>query len=828
MAKTRYAPGEVEEKWQLKWEKTAFHRAAADPEKKKFYCLEMFPYPSGDLHMGHMRNYAIGDAYARFLRMRGYNVLYPMGYDAFGLPAENAAITRKIDPAEWTRSSIERMKEVQKRMGLSYDWERTLATCEPEYYRWNQWIFLKLLERGLAYRKAAPINWCPTCRTVLANEQVEACGCWRCHSEVTKKDLEQWFLRITAYADELLEDLDGLEAWPERVKLLQRNWIGRSEGAQIRFPVTDSELVISAFTTRPDTIFGVTYMVLAVEHPLLPELVRGMETESKVLAFSETVKQESALERASEGREKEGVFTGRYFLNPVTNEECPIYAADYVLMEYGTGAVMGVPAHDQRDFEFAARYGLPVREVISPGRGGKQSDSLECAYTGDGVMINSGSFDGADNRKAMGDITKYLEDNEWGEAAVSLRLRDWLISRQRYWGTPIPVIYCTECGIVPVPEEDLPVLLPEDVSFTGEGNPLETSTEFCEVLCPACGRKARRETDTMDTFIDSSWYFFRYTDPSYKDAPFNPEEAEYWMPVDQYIGGIEHAILHLLYARFFTRALRDLGLTGVDEPFRRLLTQGMVIKDGAKMSKSMGNVVPADEMLNKYGADTARMFILFASPPDKELEWNDQGVEGSFRFLSRVHRLVTENLGLFDNSEAGSGKASGQTAGDLTHAIHRVIKKVTEDIESRFQFNTAISAIMELVNETQKFLSDSGPPAGPDRRAAREALLTTIKLIAPFAPHLAEELWETVGMPFSVFNHDWPVFDPELATASTVQIVVQVNGKVRARFEAPAESDKDFLEREAMSQPRIREILEKGDLIKSVVIPGRLVSLVLK
>ncbi len=828
MAKSRYVPGEVEKKWQSKWEETGFNKATADPGKKKFYCLEMFPYPSGDLHMGHMRNYAIGDAYSRFLRMRGFNVLYPMGYDAFGLPAENAAITRNINPAEWTRSSIERMKEVQKRMGLSYDWDRTLATCEPEYYRWNQWVFLKLFERGLAYRKAAPINWCPSCQTVLANEQVEAGGCWRCHSEVTKKDLEQWFLRITAYADELLEDLGGLEAWPDRVKLLQRNWIGRSEGAQIRFPVADSEFVIPAFTTRPDTIFGVTYMVLAAEHPLLPELVRGLDTEEKVLAFAETVKQESALDRASEGREKEGVFTGRYFLNPVTGEQCPIYVADYVLMEYGTGAVMGVPAHDQRDFEFATRYQLSIREVISPDGGRARGAPLECAYTGDGVMVNSGPFEGADNREAMGDIIRFLEDNEWGQGAVSFRLRDWLISRQRYWGTPIPVLYCPDCGIVPVPEKDLPVVLPEDVKFTGEGNPLESSTEFAAAVCPACGGKARREMDTMDTFIDSSWYFFRYTDPSYGDGPFSPEEAAYWMPVDQYIGGIEHAILHLLYARFFTKALRDLGLTGVNEPFRRLLTQGMVIKDGAKMSKSMGNVVPADDMLNNYGADTARMFILFASPPEKELEWSEQGVEGSFRFLSRVHRLVMNHLEIFDDPKDGQGEGSGKRSGDLTYAMHKAVKKVTADVEERFQFNTAISAIMELVNEAQKFLGDSGSMVGPDRQAAREALLTTLKLIAPFAPHLAEELWEAAGMPYSVFNHEWPSFDPELAKASTVEIAVQVNGKVRARFEAPADSDKSFLESEALSQPRIKEMLENSQLIKLVVIPGRLVSLVLK
>ncbi len=827
MAKPRYSPTEIESKWQSKWESSNLHRTRMDPEREKFYCLEMFPYPSGDLHMGHMRNYAIGDAYSRFLRMNGYNVLYPMGYDAFGLPAENAAITRKVNPGEWTRGSIEKMKDVQKRMGLSYDWERTFATCDSEYYWWNQWIFLRFLERHLAYRKAAPINWCPSCKTVLANEQVEDGGCWRCQTEVTKKDLEQWFLRITAYADELLSGLDGLDDWPERVKLLQRNWIGRSEGGEIRFPVIDSDLVIPAFTTRPDTIFGVTYMVLAAEHPLLEVLVDGTEVQDEVMAFADRVKQESAIERAAEGREKKGVPTGRSFLNPVTGEECPIYVGDYVLMEYGTGAVMGVPAHDQRDFEFATKYDLPIRKVIlQPDT--ELEDILDCAYTEGGAMVNSGPFDGIDNREAMGDIIRYLEDNEWGEAAVSYRLRDWLISRQRYWGTPIPIIYCAQCGTVPVPDKDLPVLLPEDVSFSGEGNPLETSKVFGNVDCPECGGQAKRETDTMDTFIDSSWYFFRYTDSSYEKGPFNPAEAEYWMPVDQYIGGIEHAILHLLYARFFTKALRDLGLTEADEPFRRLLTQGMVIKDGAKMSKSMGNVVPAEDMLSRYGADTARMFILFASPPDKELDWSDKGVEGSFRFLSRVHRLITENSDLLKEDFAEDITSDDDKTGQLRHAIHKSIKKVTEDISGRFQFNTAISAIMELVNETQKFLADGEIVEKSGRAAAGEAARTIIKLIAPFAPHLAEELWDVLGLPYSILSQKWPVFDPELASASTLEIVVQVNGKVRARFEAAADSEKEYLESQALALPRIQELLEGKTLAKSVVIPGRLVSLVVE
>jgi leucyl-tRNA synthetase len=808
----KYLPREIEPKWQKRWEESGIYRSIEDPDREKFYCLEMFPYPSGDLHMGHMRNYAIGDAYTRFLRMVGYNVLYPMGYDAFGLPAENAAITRKIDPAQWTRQSIERMKSVQRRMGLSYDWDRTLATCTPEYYHWNQWVFLQFLKKGLAYRKAAPVNWCPSCSTVLANEQVENGGCWRCGNNVQQKDLEQWFFRITDYAEELLQDLDRLEDWPERVKIMQRNWIGRSEGAEIHFPLVGSEKVISTFTTRPDTVFGITYMVLAAEHPLVAELVRGTDREEPVLQFAERVKRKSTIERTDETREKEGIEIGRHFINPVTGEQFPILVADYVVMEYGTGAVMGVPAHDQRDFEFAGKYGLPVRVVIE--------DEATQAYVDDGTMVNSGPFDGRNNREAMSDFVSFLEENEWGRASINYRLRDWLISRQRYWGTPIPIIYCETCGTVPVPEEDLPVLLPDDVTFTGEGNPLAASPSFGHMTCPGCSGHARRETDTMDTFIDSSHYFFRYT-------PFDPEKAAYWMPVDQYIGGIEHAILHLLYARFFTKGLRDLGLTDVGEPFSRLLTQGMVIKDGAKMSKSMGNVIPAEEMMDKYGADTARMFILFASPPEKELEWNDQGVEGSFRFLNRVHRLVRENNHLFEKpgdrpDELPDGSLS------LVHATHRTIKKVTEDIRNRFQFNTAISAIMELANDLQKFTSNGGELQAGDRWAAAEAIRTVILLLAPFAPHMAEELWESTGGSFSVSVQPWPPYDPTLAVSRTVQIVVQINGKVRARFEASPDSPKEDLEQRAMENPRIRELLEGKELVKSVVVPGKLVSLVIK
>jgi leucyl-tRNA synthetase len=795
---------------------------------KKFYCLEMFPYPSGDLHMGHMRNYAIGDSYSRFLRMNGLNVLYPMGFDAFGLPAENAAITRKVDPAKWTRSSIERMIGVQKRMGFSYDWERTFATCEPDYYRWNQWIFLKFLEKGLAYRKSAPVNWCPSCQTVLANEQVEGGGCWRCSSTVERKDLEQWFFRITSYADELLEDLDRLEHWPDRVKVMQRNWIGKSRGARIDFRVVGSDHLISTFTTRPDTVFGITYMVLAAEHPLVRELVRGTEVENEVLEFVRDVAGRTTIERTDETREKEGIDTGRKFINPATGEEFPIYVADYVVMEYGTGAVMGVPAHDQRDFEFARKYGLPVRVVIRDPEGDLDPSCMARAYEDDGVMVNSGPFDGRNNREAMEDFISFMAEQGWGCSDVSYRLRDWLISRQRYWGTPIPVIYCDACGTVAVPEEDLPVLLPEDVNFTGEGNPLATSTTFTRTTCPSCSGPANRETDTMDTFIDSSWYPFRYSDPHFDKAPFDPVKADYWMPVDQYIGGIEHAILHLLYARFFTKGLRDLGLTRADEPFTRLLTQGMVIKDGAKMSKSMGNVVPAEEMMDRYGADTARVFILFASPPEKELEWSDQGVEGAFRFLGRVHRLVTDNTSLFHEHAGEEGSGEDEAALALLHAVHRVVKKVTEDIGRRFQFNTALAGIMELVNELTRFLSDGRAEEGPSRKLAADSMRTVILLLAPFAPHLAEELWEAAGMEYSVFHNPWPAYDPELAVSEKVEMVVQINGKVRARFDASPDTEEDELKQMALDQPRIREAVEDREIIKLVVVPGRLVSIVLK
>jgi leucyl-tRNA synthetase len=832
MAKSRYIPSEIEPRWQERWEATGLYRTDETPGRKRFYCLEMFPYPSGKLHMGHVRVYSIGDAYARFLRMRGYSVLHPMGYDAFGLPAENAAITRQVHPRDWTHESIALMRGQQKRLGISYDWGRTYATCDPSYYRWNQWIFLRFLEKGLAYRKAAPINWCPSCATVLANEQVVDGSCWRCSTAVGKRDLTQWFFRITAYAEELLSDLDQLADWPERVRVMQENWIGKSRGAEVRFPVVGSGEVIPVFTTRPDTLWGVTYMVLAPEHPMVKGLVAGTPREREVLDFVEKVRGEPVIERTAAGRVKKGIDTGRLFVNPLTGSEHPIFLADYVLMDYGTGAVMAVPAHDQRDFEFASASGLPIRVVIQNPAGDLDPARMTASFEGDGTMVASGPFSGRGNREAMADIARHLEEKGIGRATITYRLRDWLISRQRYWGTPIPVLYCDHCRqngrgeIVPVPESDLPVLLPDDVAFTGEGNPLITSMSFARTTCPRCGNPARRDTDTMDTFVDSSHYYFRYTDPSWDKGPFNPGRVEGWLPVDQYIGGIEHAILHLLYSRFFTKALRDLGLTRVSEPFRRLLTQGMVIKDGAKMSKSKGNTVDPGEIIETYSADTARLFILFAAPPEKELDWSDKGVEGAHRFLGRVHRLVCDNLSLFSGPRRDHADPSWGTGGarEMRHATHRTIRKVTEDIE-RFHFNTAIAAMMELANRAGTFLAEGTNAEGEGGSAAAEALETLVLLLAPFVPHLAEELWKEMGRPYSIFEQDWPAFLPELADAATVEIPIQVDGKVRARMIFPAGASEDELRNAALSHNRIVELSGGRVPSKVIVIPDRLVSL---
>ncbi|MBN2908592.1 leucine--tRNA ligase [Polycladomyces sp. WAk] len=813
-----YQPSEIEPKWQAVWQERRMHRTDEDRDKPKFYALEQFPYPSGEgLHMGHVRVYTIGDVIARFKRMNGYRVLHPMGADAFGLPAENAAIQRGVNPREWTLKNMKRIREEQTRLGVSYDWERYVGTCLPDYYKLTQWLFLLFYERGLAYRKKAAVNWCPTCNTVLANEQVEDGLCWRCDTEVTKKELEQWFLRITDYADRLLEGLDRLPKWPDKVKAMQRNWIGRSEGAHVTFtiPELDDEKV-TVFTTRPDTLFGVTYLVLAPEHPLVPQLIRGKENESDIADFIERMRKESEITRTAADAEKVGYFTGAYAQHPLTGENVPIWVANYVLMDYGTGAVMGVPAHDERDFLFAKKYDLPIRVVIRPEE--SDTDELTEAYTGEGKLINSGDFNGLNNREAIRAIARHLEEKGLGGPTVNYRLRDWLISRQRYWGCPIPIVYCDDCGIVPVPKEQLPVLLPEDVVFDGKRNPLTTSESFVHTECPRCGKSARRETDTMDTFIDSSWYFFRYTDAHNEDMPFDPDKVKEWLPVDEYIGGIEHAVLHLLYSRFFTKVLYDAGLVPVDEPFTSLLTQGMVLKDGAKMSKSKGNVVSPMDIVEKYGADTARMFILFAAPPERDLEWSDAGVEGSYRFLNRVWRMVEQHASLFEQRPAPD--MTSREAQELNRLRHRTVKKVTEDVNERYHFNTAISAIMELVNGIYAYPEDA------DRGTLADAIETVVLLLAPFAPHIAEELWQRMGHQDSVHAQSWPTFDPAALVQNEVEIAVQINGKVRDKVVVPAEADKSEVEAMVMKLDRIQTLLEGKTVRKVIVVPRKLVNIV--
>ena len=744
----------IERKWQKRWAEAGMFKASEDPKKKKFYVLEMFPYPSGSgLHMGHVRNYAMGDCVARFRRMQGYNVLFPMGYDALGLPAENAAIKAKSHPRIFTLKAIETIKQQQKELGSSYDWDRELATCYPEYYRWNQWFFLKFLERGLAYRKKAPINWCPKDRTVLANEQVEDGKCWRCGSKVEIKSLEQWFFRITEYAEELLKGLKKLE-WPENVKTMQENWIGKSEGTLVHFPIKGSKEKIPIFTTRPDTLYGVTFMVFAPEHPMVTEMVKGTKYEEPVKRFVRKVVLEDRFSRTDEEKEKEGLYIGRHAINPLTNEEIPIYIANFVLLDYGTGAIMAVPAHDQRDFMFAKKYKIPIKVVIKPHHFDLDPKEMTRAYTDSGVLVHSGKFSGMTNTNVMDDITRYLQKKGWGKKTVQYKLRDWLISRQRYWGTPIPIVYCDKCGMVPVPEKDLPVLLPEKVKFTGKGNPLENTPSFVNAPCPKCKGKARRETDTMDTFVDSSWYYFRYASPKYDKAPFDKEKAVYWLPVDQYIGGVEHAILHLLYSRFFTKVLRDLKLTSIDEPFSRLFTQGMVIKDGTKMSKSVGNVVSQEEIAGKYGIDTARVYLLFLASPEKELEWSDEGVIGAFRFLNRVSLLTEDSL-------KTKGRSSSTSADrQIISKMHKTIKEVTDYMEG-FRFNLAIGSLMSFLNDLQRYRED------PNKQVFRESLESLLVMLSPFAPHTAEELWERTGHKGFVSVQKWPsanekLIDPRL------------------------------------------------------------------
>jgi leucyl-tRNA synthetase len=739
----------IAKKWQDKWENEKIFQVKENSKKKKFYCLEMYPYPSSKLHMGHLRNYSLGDALARYKRMSGFNVIYPMGYDAFGLPAENAAIKNKIDPEIWTWKNIEHIKNQQKSLGFSYDWSRQIQSCTEDYYKWNQWIFLKFFERGLAYRKNSIVNWCKSCCTVLANEQVIDDKCWRCKNEVSEKELEQWFFKITNYADKLLNDLKKLHDWPERVKTMQENWIGKSYGLNVKFNISNSKKSIYTFTTRPDTIFGVTAIVLAVEHPLVLDLIKGTTYEKPTLDFISTTKKRSNKERTSEDIEKNGVFLGKHAINPANKEQIPIYIADYVLMDYGTGAVMVVPAHDQRDYEFAKKYDLAIKVVITPSESTLKSEQLKKSYVNEGILINSGKFNGLGNSTAKEKISLWIEENKNGKRTIQFKLRDWLISRQRYWGTPIPMVHCDECGIVPVPIKELPVRLPKNIKFTGSGNPLETSKEFTNIKCPRCSKNARRDTDTMDTFVDSSWYFFRYCSPKYDKAPFDPKMANYWMPVDQYIGGIEHAILHLLYARFFTKALKDIGLTSVQEPFTRLLTQGMVIKDGAKMSKSIGNVIDPAEITEKFGPDTGRLFILFAAMPEKELEWSDRGVNGSYRFLNKIYSIVESNLsGLtFGNL---NGEKLNQKDKFILSKMNSTIKNVTDNIEN-FKYNLAIGNIMELVNELGKYKGN--------KKVYGNCIKNLALLLNPFTPHISEEIWDmTNGKGFASVQ-EWPKYD---------------------------------------------------------------------
>src|SRR5438132_4461924 len=827
MSSDRYPFGEIEAKWQRAWEERKQFRVTEDPSRPKFYCLEMFPYPSGRIHMGHVRNYAIGDLLARYKAMRGFNVLHPMGWDAFGLPAENAAIEHGVHPAIWTYENIDYMRAQLKKLGLSYDWDREVNTCEPDYYKWEQLIFIRMLERGLAYRKRSTVNWCPSCQTVLANEQVEDGRCWRCNSEVTPREIDGWFFKITAYADELLAWCDRLPGWPERVLTMQRNWIGRSEGAEFDLPMVGRPGVrIRVFTTRPDTAFGMTYAVLAPEHPLVDRVVTDAHERAAIAAFRAEVAKESEIERLAADRPKRGFRLQARVVNPFNGAEIPLFLADYVLMGYGTGAIMAVPGEDQRDWDFAKQHGLPIVETVTRPDGWSGG-----AYAGDGIKINSGFLDGLTVAAAKRRAIDWLVANGLGEATVNYRLRDWGISRQRYWGAPIPVLYCEACGMVPEAEENLPVVLPRDVQISGKGgSPLAEVASFVNAKCPRCRGRARRETDTMDTFVESSWYFLRYCSPRYEGGMVERAAADYWMPVDQYIGGIEHAVLHLLYARFYTKVLRDLRLIKLDEPFTALLSQGMVIKDGAKMSKSKGNIVDPDELIRTFGADTARLFSLFAAPPEKDLDWNDHGVEGASRFLNRVWRFVLARLdelthapseGLAAPARSGAGRA-------FRRQIHETIQRVTDDIEHDFHFNTAISAIMELVNALYAFDGTRGERVPPAEWALlmREAVETILLLLGPFCPHLTEELWAQLGHRESIFLRRWPVADRDALTKTEVTVVVQVDGRVRGRLVVDVDAAEDRVRLLALGDERVRPWVASRRVEKVVVVPNRLVNIV--
>jgi leucyl-tRNA synthetase len=837
-----YKPQTIEQKWQDRWRDTRAFEVTEDPDKPKFYCLEMFAYPSGHAHVGHVRNYMIGDVVARMKRMRGFNVLHPFGWDAFGLPAENAAIKHGTHPETWTLENIAHMKGQLQRLGISYAWEREIATCLPDYYHWNQWVFLKMLERDLAYRRRSSVNWCPSCNTVLANEQVIDGACWRCGTMVTTRDLEQWFFRITRYADELLEASDELSQWPDKVLTMQRNWIGRSEGARVKFAIAAGE--IEVFTTRIDTIYGANFLLLAPEHAL----VQAWSRETGAEGFATDLRRFQAQDRTARMTgevEKEGFDTGRTAINPFTGKPVPIWVANFVLGEYGTGAVMGVPGHDQRDFEFARKYRLPVTVVVQPEGAALDGDRMAESYSGPGTLVNSGEYDGLPAEVAIVRMSEAAEARGVGERTVQYRLKDWGISRQRYWGTPIPVIYCETCGMVPVPSDSLPVLLPKVAEFSGRGDsPLAQIPEFVNVECPSCGAPARRETDTMDTFVDSSWYFYRYCDPANADLPFDPATVAYWGPVDFYSGGVEHAILHLIYSRFFARVFRDLGMTGISEPFTRLLTQGMVLKDGQVMSKSKGNVVDPDDMIQKYGADALRLYVMFVAPPEKEIEWTDAGLEGSWRFLARVWRIVDqlcETIG----GEGIPGPAEvelNEAERALRRKTHETIRRVTLDLDPRVHLNTAVSGLMELVNELYAFCNrtdtlkpgNDAEPAdsvGTVERAGtvavlKEAIDALVRMISPFAPHMAEELWERLGHGDGIVAAGWPEFDEVVARAEQVVIPVQVNGKLRSRLTVPADTPEDRLRELALADPQVAKHIEGKTVRKVVIAGGRLISIV--
>jgi leucyl-tRNA synthetase len=859
----RYDPQAIETKWQQRWDASRLFNVADAPDREKYYLLEMFPYPSGKIHMGHVRNYTIGDVVARYKRMRGFNVLHPMGWDAFGMPAENAAIANNTQPARWTYANIDAMREQLQRLGFSYDWDREIATCRPEYYRWEQWLFLKMLDKGMAYRKESYVNWCDPCQTVLANEQVEAGMCWRCGQPVRQKKLWQWFFRISDYAEDLLVHCDELPGWPDKVLTMQKNWIGKSLGAEIRFPIEGSEEVITVFSTRHDTVFGATFMCLAPEHPLVSALSRNTPQEDAVNAFVDRIAMQDRSDRGLEKYEKEGVFTGAYCINPVNNRRMPIYSANFALMEYGTGAVMSVPAHDQRDFDFARKYGLDMVVVIDRPDEPLDVATMTEAYAQDGIMVNSGDFDGQPNRQAMEAIATYLEDHGMGRKTVNFRLRDWGISRQRYWGAPIPVVYCEDCGAVPVPEDDLPILLPEDIDLLEGGrSPLPELEAFRRAVCPKCGREdGRRETDTMDTFVESSWYFERYCSPRCTTGMFDKAAVDYWMPVDQYIGGVEHAVLHLLYSRYYTRVLAEFGLINYKEPFTRLLTQGMVCKETVscpehgflfpddvqdrdgdrvchlcgkpvdigrveKMSKSKKNVIDPNTLLNQYGADTTRLFCLFAAPPERDLEWSEQGVDGGHRFLNRVWRLVwrwietIDGVAPFDGDDADLSPSMRE----LYKKVHQTTHKVTHDIEERFHFNTAISAVMELVN---LFSGESIQPASDaEAGVVRLALERIALLLSPIVPHFSEEVWEQLGHPPSILQQPWPTYREAALVRDEWIIVVQVNGKLRSRLTVDAGTDKAVIEAMALADERACKFIGDKPVRKVVVVPGKLVNIV--